>query len=110
MASSRAWFVLAVAGVLGLIYVGHGLHRGDDAVWQLPMGNVAMAQEAGNDGGLTFRPIPDNNGDIQINIAKVPGGWLVDAFDTRVGRGDGSGVGLTFLPDPQHKWDGKSVK
>jgi hypothetical protein len=33
--------------------------------------------------------------------AKVPGGWLVT-----VGRGDS---GVTFYPDPDHAWDGRSL-
>jgi hypothetical protein len=37
-----------------------------------------------------------------MNRAKVPGGWLVIATSN-------SGGGLTFYPDPQHKWDGGSV-
>jgi hypothetical protein len=31
--------------------------------------------------------------------AKVPGGWLVAC-----------GTGVTFYPDPEHKWDGSSVE
>ena len=34
--------------------------------------------------------------------AKVPGGWLLIL-------NWGSGTGLTFYPDPNHKWDGKSL-
>jgi hypothetical protein len=34
--------------------------------------------------------------------AKVPGGWLVFLWDS-------CGVGLTFYPDPQHKWDGGTL-
>jgi hypothetical protein len=33
--------------------------------------------------------------------AKVPGGWLVAILN-------GSGSGITFYPDPNHKWDVKS--
>jgi hypothetical protein len=34
--------------------------------------------------------------------AKVPGGWLVYLADRE-------GVGLTFYPDPDHKWDGGTL-
>jgi len=34
---------------------------------------------------------------------KVPGGWLVTAADTQ-------GVGATFIPDPNHEWDGNSLE
>jgi len=34
--------------------------------------------------------------------AKVPGGWLVNVIVTQIG---GS---VTFVPDPDHTWDGTS--
>jgi hypothetical protein len=34
--------------------------------------------------------------------ARVPGGWLVMVMI-------GTGHGLTFMPDPNHDWDGSSV-
>ena len=33
---------------------------------------------------------------------KIPGGWLVFMRD-------GDAAGLTFYPDPEHKWDGNSL-
>jgi len=39
----------------------------------------------------------------RVRRAKVPGGWLV-AIENM------SGLGMTFYPDPDHQWDGKSVK
>lgn len=33
--------------------------------------------------------------------AKILGGWLVGL--------PGSGQGTTFVPDPEHKWDGNSL-
>lgn len=33
---------------------------------------------------------------------KVPGGWLILASNA-------AGSGLTFMPDPQHEWDGNSL-
>jgi hypothetical protein len=35
--------------------------------------------------------------------AKVPGGWLVIATNKQ-------GAGVTFYPDPDHTWDGNSLK
>jgi hypothetical protein len=43
-------------------------------------------------GALSFR----------VNRAKIPGGWLVIGTSS-------SGGGVTFYPDPEHKWDGGSV-
>ena len=49
----------------------------------------------------------------RIFRAKVPGGWLISVHDrearsrkTREGVGHGIGVsaGVTFVPDPEHKW------
>lgn len=39
---------------------------------------------------------------IIVYRAKVPGGWLVAT------RSYDSG-GVTFLPDPEHEWDGHSL-
>ena len=40
-----------------------------------------------------------------VERAKVPGGWLVIA-QFKIGGSHG----LAFVPDPEHKWDGGSVK
>jgi hypothetical protein len=108
MVSSRAWFALAVAGVLGLFYVGHGLH--EQGSWQLPVGNVVMAQEAaGKDDRLNFRPTNHSIASEETSTAKVPGGWLVIIrIKSRVG--EEAGTGLTFVPDAEHKWDRNSLK
>ena len=39
--------------------------------------------------------------DWNIYRAKVPGGWLVLVMHNT--------SGLTFYPDPDHKWDGTSL-
>ena len=36
--------------------------------------------------------------------AKVPGGWLVT-----IGGSSAVDRGITFYPDPEHKWDGGSL-
>jgi hypothetical protein len=33
--------------------------------------------------------------------AKIPGGWLLTK--------NSNDTGITFVPDPQHKWDGNSL-
>lgn len=38
----------------------------------------------------------------RVSRAKIPGGWLLIVTSN-------SGGGLTFYPDPQHKWDGNSL-
>jgi hypothetical protein len=37
-----------------------------------------------------------------MNRAKIPGGWLIVSTSN-------AGGGVTFYPDPEHKWDGGSV-
>ena len=37
----------------------------------------------------------------KVHRTKVPGGWLVLVIH--------STAGLTFYPDPEHKWDGGSL-
>jgi hypothetical protein len=41
------------------------------------------------------------NGTPTIHRAKVPGGWLVVMT--------GHYTGICFIPDPKHKWDGRSL-
>ncbi len=51
-----------------------------------------------------------------IRRAQVPGGWLVESskydfttdyqFMGGLVAGAGYGVGITFVPDPEHKWQG----
>lgn len=55
----------------------------------------------------------DPNHDIETWRAEVPGGWLVsvwalrteaDASGPKVLGGANWGGGVTFLPDPDHRW------
>ena len=39
---------------------------------------------------------------VQMKRAKIPGGWLLVSTSN-------AGGGVTFYPDPGHKWDGGSV-
>jgi hypothetical protein len=38
-----------------------------------------------------------------MNRAKIPGGWLLVSTSN-------AGGGVTFYPDPEHKWDGNSLE
>ena len=44
--------------------------------------------------------------------SKIPGGWLVriDYDLADFGAHGGTGTSITFVPDPEHKWDGGSVE
>jgi len=92
---SRAWFALAVVAVLGLFYVG-----------------AVTGQRPGGAKGVTWEVLANpRDGDSRIARTKIPGGWLVETsrqspFDS---RSSGIGVGLAFVPDPEHKWDGNSL-
>jgi hypothetical protein len=37
-----------------------------------------------------------------LRRAKVPGGWIIVVRQI-------AGCGTTFMPDPEHKWDGASL-
>lgn len=52
----------------------------------------------------------ENVGDPIIHIfrAKIPGGWLVTSKESTASRG--AAIGLTFVPDPNHTWDGNSIE
>jgi hypothetical protein len=51
---------------------------------------------------LKFEKLDVDALSARVNRAKIPGGWLVIATSS-------SGGGVTFYPDPEHKWDGGSV-
>jgi hypothetical protein len=51
---------------------------------------------------LKFEKLDVDALSARVNRAKVPGGWLLVATSS-------SGGGVTFYPDPEHKWDGGSV-
>ena len=102
MVSSRAWFLLAVAAVLGLFYVGHGLHSGQDA-WQLPAGNVAMAQDEQHE-KIVWQRLATENTLITCERARVPGGWLVAAYSGEAVNSSQHGIGIAFVPWSSGKW------
>lgn len=37
-----------------------------------------------------------------VSRTKIPGGWLVKGVTQ---SGAGGGIGLTFVPDPDYKWE-----
>jgi len=122
---SRAWFALAVVAVLGLFYVGAGLQSGS------PSG-IAQGQEvkvkplfeqpdqprakAGPPAAtLDWERLGSKIGGRDLGFngprayrTKITGGWLVESSRQTSGGG-GTGTGLTFIPDPEHKWDGNSL-
>jgi hypothetical protein len=52
---------------------------------------------------IEWEEISDSNDSILVRRAKIPGGWLVFAYSYTL-----EATGLTFVPDPNHEWDGKS--
>ncbi len=50
---------------------------------------------------LTSNSLGFNKYKLETYRTKIPGGWLVICT---IGS-----ESLTFVPDPEHKWDGKSV-
>ncbi len=57
---------------------------------------------------MKFSPIDAEglNG-AKLRRSKVPGGWLVAV---RTSLENDSGFGIAFVPDPEHSWDGSSLK
>ena len=51
---------------------------------------------------LKFEKLDVDALSARVNRAKIPGGWLLIATSN-------SGGGVTFSPDPEHKWDGGSI-
>ena len=51
---------------------------------------------------LKFEKLDVDALSARVNRAKIPGGWLLVSTSN-------AGGGVTFYPDPEHKWDGGSV-
>lgn len=105
------WKALALAAVVGVFYVGHGLHQSagpaGDASW-LP---AAEAQAFGPKKPFVWQTISREGNSTEFDIhtqrASVPGGWLVWQMEIRAAK---AGGGMAFLPDPEHRWDGTTLK
>ena len=95
MVSSRGWFVLAIAAVLGLFYVGHGL--------PISGNRGAFAQDAKSP-TLIWQQVTNSKTTIRCERARVPGGWLVAAYEGENLDSSRHGIGLTFVPDPDNRW------
>jgi hypothetical protein len=52
-------------------------------------------------GTLVWEHIKNENGPSISKRTKIPGGWLFYIHDDL-------GSGVTFIPDPEHKWNGNS--
>jgi len=102
MVSSRAWFALAVVGVLGLFYVGYGLQSGPPGL----ASTAAFGQEAPAEKLKWERLAGNPQWGTVHSRSKIPGGWLVESLYSSA---SGIGEGLAFVPDPEHKWDGNSL-
>lgn len=62
-----------------------------------------MAQGSGN-AQLVWEKLDSKGGGVMhwdVHRTKVPGGWLVLVIHNT--------AGLSFYPDPEHKWDGGSL-
>ena len=101
---SRAWFALVLVAVLGLFYVGYGLHSGSPG---LAVGSVAYGQEASKPKHLEWQVFLGESG-VTYDRAKVSGGWILRIHMHGTSRSDGQ-MSLAFMPDPEHKWDGNSL-
>ena len=53
---------------------------------------------------LIWDEVPSTGGLLAVLRAKVPGGWLVYASNGYHHHG-----GMTFYPDPEHRWNGGTL-
>ena len=107
--------VVAVVGVATLLYATYAVHVSQA---QTPSGQQAAGEaEKATSPQLVFKYMGTGGGkpyNVSLSRSKVPGGWLIIAISDLQGGGHGPGSntaagGLTFYPDPDHKWDGSSL-
>ncbi len=46
--------------------------------------------------------------EVMLHRLRIPGGWLVTIHNGGSPADEGDG-GVTFVPDPQHVWDGSNT-
>lgn len=59
-------------------------------------------KESKNIPTLVWEELGGEKSPTRIYRTKIPGGWLIANWDVQ-------GSGTTFVPDPNHQWDGNSV-
>lgn len=57
---------------------------------------------------ILWEPIDSIDGPDTIVRAKVPGGWIICISASERSETEGAN-GVTFVPDPNHTWDGNSL-
>ena len=100
MLNSMFWRLTAVAAVLAVMYVGHGLHVAN-GVNSVEISRTASAEL------LQKRAFPMSRFGTNASLgdlyrAKVQGGWLVEVVHT---YGNHVELGVTFVPDEHHTWN-----
>lgn len=106
MRDSVFWRFIAALSVIGMFYVGHGLHRSDSREGQLPgWERSAYAAEPEQDQRiLRWKNLVRQTPGLAFHhVYRLPveGGWLVALSQGQVGNTVG---GLTFVPDADHSW------
>lgn len=94
--NSIFWKVLAVAAVASVFYVGYGLQELRDSHSQQSVVAVEGERTA-NDWEYVNFELPKGSNARRA----VPGGWLLTLYQK---KGDADVFGVTFVPDPDHKW------
>ena len=65
---------------------------------------VATVAEGIGEQLVVWEELASRGGRLAMLRAKVPGGWLIYAADGYHHHG-----GITFYPDPEHRWNGSSL-
>jgi hypothetical protein len=110
MNHSRNWLMFVVALIASLYVFGGGAGQGLAPPGAAP-GGIAVAQQPAAHDALLWDSVTTRGlGVARIYRAKVPGGWLVSMDAQSFQPGNDTVAGLTFVPDPDHKWTGASLK
>ena len=95
--------LICLFAVLGLFYVGIRVTTESELS---AVAQPVFAADQDNDDNFVWEQVDwDYKQSTLTRRAKIPGGWLVNT--RQVGKHPGNG--LTFVPDPQHIWDGQSL-
>jgi len=100
--NSIFWKLLGVAAVASVFYLGHGLHERTGVSLSDLERSASAADAPGATAKVYWESVPF---DFPSGSSRrsVPGGWIVGLTQANAPIGNRE-IGMTFVPDPDHKW------
>ena len=101
--NSLFWKAMAVAAIASVFYLGDGLHERHGVT----LSDLERSASAADAPGAAVKKVYWESVPFDFppgsSRRPVPGGWIVGLTQANAPIGSRE-VGMTFVPDPDHKW------